>query len=55
MKIENQELTVNQKILKLKLLSDCMLLSCQVHVQSESTLYSCLNVKELLARNSRDI
>ena len=32
---------------------------CSYHVthvfQSESTLYSCLNVKELLARNKRDI
>ena len=32
---------------------------CSCHVtyafQSESTLYSCLNVKELLARNRRDI
>ena len=32
---------------------------CYYHVtytfQSESTLYSCLNVKELLARNKRDI
>ena len=32
---------------------------CSYHVmyvfQSESTLYSCLNVKELLARNRRDI
>ena len=32
---------------------------CSYHVtyvfQSESTLYSCLNVRELLARNSGDI
>ena len=32
---------------------------CYYHVtyafQSESTLYSCLNVKELLPRNRRDI
>ena len=32
---------------------------CSYHVtyafQSESTLYSCLNVKELVARNRRDI
>ena len=28
--------------------SDCMLLSCHVRVQSESLLYSCLNVKELI-------
>ena len=32
---------------------------CYYHVtyvfQSESTLYSCLNLKELLARNKRDI
>ena len=32
---------------------------CSYHVtyafQSESTLYSCLNVKELLARNRREI
>ena len=35
------------------------LLVCSYHVtyafQSESTLYSCLNVKELLARNRREI
>ena len=31
--------------------SICMLLSCQ----SESNLYSCLNFKELLARNKHDI
>ena len=32
---------------------------CHSHItyafQSESTLYSCLNIKELLARNRRDI
>ena len=33
----------------------CMLLSCHLCFQSESTLYSCLNVKELLAQNRRDI
>ena len=37
---------------------ECMTV-CSCHVtyafQSESTLYSCLNVKELLARNRRDI
>ena len=34
-----------------------MLLSCHVTYgfQSESTLYSCLNVKELFARNRRNI
>ena len=39
---------------------DCMFLSCQSEswqgaFQSESTLYSCLNVKELLARSRREI
>ena len=32
---------------------DCMLLSCNVRVSE--WLYSCLNVKKLLARNRRDI
>ena len=35
--------------------SDGMLLSCHVRISREFTLYSCLNVKELLVRNSRDI
>ena len=34
---------------------DCMLLACHVALQSEYTLYSCLNVKEHLARNRADI
>ena len=37
---------------------DCMFLSCHVAnymFQSEYTLYSCLNVKELLSRNRRHI
>ena len=35
---------------------DCMFLSCpRTPFQSESTLYSCLNVKELLARSRREI
>ena len=35
---------------------DCIFLSCHVYAfQSESTLYSCLNVKELLARSRCDI
>ena len=35
---------------------DCMFLSCHAYAfQSESTLYSYLNVKELLARNRHDI
>ena len=34
---------------------DYMLLSCHVVFHSESVLYSCLNVKELLARNRRDM
>ena len=34
--------------------SDCMFLSWYAF-QSESTLYSCLNVKELLARSRREI
>ena len=33
----------------------CMLLSYHIRFQSESTLYSCLNLKKLLARNRRDI
>ena len=32
---------------------DCMLLHVTYAFQSESTLYICLNVKELLARNIR--
>ena len=32
-----------------------MLLSCHVRFQSESTLYSCLNDKELLDGNRRNI
>ena len=50
--------TKNEEILngKLHFLSDCI---CSYHVthafQSESKLYSCLNVKELLAQNRRDI
>ena len=44
----------------LKLLLDLLLtFKCSYHVtyafQSESTLYSCLNVKELLARNRCEI
>ena len=34
---------------------DCMLLSCHVAFQSESTLHNCLNAKELLAGNKRTI
>ena len=34
---------------------DCMLLSFTYAFQSESTLYNCLNVKELLTWNRRDI
>ena len=33
-------------------LLDCMLLLCHVRVSDESTLYSCLNIKELLARTN---
>ena len=32
-----------------------MFLSCYVRIQSESTLYSCLNVKEILVRSRREI
>ena len=32
-----------------------MFLSCSYAFQSESTLYSCLNVKELVSRNRREI
>ena len=48
-------------VLIIKVLHQTMifLTVCSYHVtyafQSESTLYSCLNVKELLARNTRDI
>ena len=35
--------------------SNCMLLSYHVRFQNKSTLYSCLNVKELLAWNRCDI
>ena len=52
--IENQLLLVYTPIL-----IALNLTVCYYHVtyafQSESTLYSCLNVKELLARNRRDI
>ena len=34
---------------------DCMFLSCHVRIQSETTLYSCLNVREVLARNRYSI
>ena len=34
---------------------DCMFLSCHVAFEDESTLYSCLNVKELLAQSRREI
>ena len=34
---------------------DCMFLSCHVHALNESTLYRCLNVKELLARSRHQI
>ena len=34
---------------------DCMFLSCHVRVSGESILYSCLNVKELLARSRHKI
>ena len=32
-----------------------MFLLCYVRIQSESTLYSCLNVKEILVRSRREI
>ena len=34
---------------------DCMFLSCHVHIQSKSTLYNCLNVKELHGRSRCEI
>ena len=34
---------------------DCMFYHVTYAFQSESTLYSCLNVKELLARSRREI
>ena len=36
------------KEIKERVRTDCMFLSCHYAFQSESTLYSCLNVKELL-------
>ena len=42
-------------LLKRWILTDCMFLSCHVHFQSESTLYSCLNVKKLLAQSRHKI
>ena len=36
-------------------LTDCMFLSCQVWLSEWITLYSCLNFKELLARNRCEI
>ena len=42
-----------------EIMTDAYLTVCSYHVtyafQSESTLYSCLNVKELLARSRREI
>ena len=35
--------------------SDGMLLTCHVRISREFRLYSCLNVKELLVRNNRNI
>ena len=35
--------------------TDCVFLSCHIRVQSESTFRSYVNIKELLARNRRDI
>ena len=34
---------------------DCVFLACHNACQSESTLYSCLNVKEVLSQNRRNI
>ena len=34
---------------------NCMLSSCHVHISEWTTLYSCLNLKELLAQNRSEI
>ena len=60
--LDGINLNCRWKLVKL-CLEKCVTLSyltvCSCHVtyafQSESTLYSCLNVKELLARNRREI
>ena len=53
----NKKVGVNEKITQLA--EEKYLIVCFYHVtyefESESTLYSCLNVKELLARNRRHI
>ena len=36
-------------------IQDCMFLSCDIRVQSKSTLGSCLNITEIFAQNKRDI
>ena len=41
--------------LPIQCIYDYMFSSCHIAFQSESTLYNCLNVKKLLARNRRDI
>ena len=50
----NNYINNHQKVLQVTVRSVC---SCHVTYafQSESTLYSCLNVKELLARSRREI
>ena len=55
----NCMISISQKRQKLKRRKWLFFVVCFYHVtyvfQSESTLYSCLNVKELLAGNRRDI
>ena len=46
---------INMKEIKERVRTDCMFLSCSYAFQSESTLYSCLNVKELLVWSSHVI
>ena len=48
---------IYQKFTKGIYLNKCRIncMSCHVTFHSESTLYSCLNVKELLARSRRKI
>ena len=58
MKAENKELTANQKTLTYA--ETTLYLTVRYyHVtdtfQSESTLYNCLNIKELLAESQRSI
>ena len=53
MKLESVEALQNQ--VELRRLYVIIISRTHYRFQSESTLYSCLNVREILARNRRDI